>query len=193
MFGKYGKYHGGDVYSVWLAENAFTPADATFEIGVISAIPEVKRLAVGNVSPSALSKLSKMPRLESLTIESGPINDDDLECLAGSPHLQRLDLPSAELTSRGMATIGSRTKLTSLDLTRSSLDDAGFAHFASLPLQELSLKQSNTSDAAIPYLAQLKGLKELNIEYTNITEDGVQRLLRGLPQCKIEHDYPWLD
>jgi hypothetical protein len=39
----------------------------------------------------------------------------------------------------------------------------------------------------------MKGLTKLNVEYTNITEDGVERLKRELPGCQIEHDYPWLD
>jgi hypothetical protein len=66
MFGRYGKYHGGDVDRVLLSDNAFTPAGVTFDIGVISAIPEVKTLLLGDVNPAAMSKLRKLPRLESL-------------------------------------------------------------------------------------------------------------------------------
>jgi hypothetical protein len=193
MFGRFGKYHGSEVHRVTLIKSAFTPSDVTIDVGIVSAFPEATHLALGEVNPAALAKLPRMPRLESLIIESGVVTDEALQCILGMPQLQRLTLPSALLKSRGMATIGSRTKLTSLNLNRSSLADQDFVHLMKLPLQNLSLNQTNTSDAAIPLISQLKALKELNIEYTNITEDGVQRLLRALPQCKIVHDYPWLE
>lgn len=193
MFGKHGKYHGSDVYGVEFYSNVYSTYDPRVDLAIFDSLTEIKHLTLSFVSGASMSKLPRFPRLESLTLLTGQIDDACMESLRGMPRLIELKLPEADLTSRGMAAIGSCSRLTSLDLSRCYLVDAGFAHFTHLPLQMLMLRLTTTSDAAVPYIAQLKGLKELNIQYTQVTEAGVRQLKKELPNCRIEHDCHWLE
>jgi hypothetical protein len=57
-------------------------------------------------------------------------------------------------------------------------------------LDRLYLGGAQISDASIPYLETLTGLKELHIYWTQITASGARRLQQKLPKCAIRYDWP---
>ena len=51
---------------------------------------------------------------------------------------------------------------------------------------KLSLEGSAYTDSAIAHLSQLKDLKSLTLQRTQISDQGLQRLRQALPLCRIE-------
>jgi hypothetical protein len=54
----------------------------------------------------------------------------------------------------------------------------------------LGLHGSTVSDAAVPHIGRLRGLKTLQVELTSLTEEGVLKLKQMLPGCRISSHYP---
>jgi hypothetical protein len=77
------------------------------------------------------------------------------------------------------------TNVTELDLTRTQIADEGLAHLEWLPrLQSLSLGE-RVSDAGVQYLERLPQLRRLRLARTQVTDAGIQRLQKALPNCTI--------
>jgi hypothetical protein len=75
--------------------------------------------------------------------------------------------------------------VTMLDLTQTDIPDAGLEHLEWLPkLQSLSLGACVT-DAGLRYLERLPGLRTLNLGRSQVSDAGVKRLQRALPNCSI--------
>ena len=70
-----------------------------------------------------------------------------------------------------------------------SIGDAGLEHLPEIPsLQSLGLRDTCITDASLERRSALKGLKNLSILGTDVTEEGADWLRRGLPGCTV-----WLD
>ena len=52
-------------------------------------------------------------------------------------------------------------------------------------LETLVLKENPVTDASVEQLARMKGLKNLDISLTQISDDGAEQLAEALPDCKI--------
>jgi hypothetical protein len=55
---------------------------------------------------------------------------------------------------------------------------------------KLSLEGPAYTDSAIAHLSQLKDLKSLTLQRTQISDQGLHRLRRALPLCRIERQQP---
>jgi hypothetical protein len=57
---------------------------------------------------------------------------------------------------------------------------SGAAH-----LRELGLDHTEVTDAAVPLLVPLAGLKSLDLYHTKISQEGVKRVREALPECRV--------
>jgi hypothetical protein len=79
------------------------------------------------------------------------------------------------------------TNVIKLDLTRTEIADAGLTHLEWLPgLQSLSLGECVT-DAGVQHLERLPQLRTLNLVRTQVTDAGIQRVQKALPNCTIRY------
>ena len=71
--------------------------------------------------------------------------------------------------------------------TAASSDADKYVHLLSaMPnLHDLDLSYSEVSDASLPILESLRSLEMMDLDETNITEAGADRLGKSLPNCKI--------
>jgi hypothetical protein len=77
------------------------------------------------------------------------------------------------------------TNVIELDLTRTQIADEGLTHLEWLPrLQSLGLGERVT-DAGLQHLERLPQLRTLKLARTQITDAGIQRLHKALPNCTI--------
>lgn len=53
-------------------------------------------------------------------------------------------------------------------------------------LRRLWLSDTRVSDVGVSSLEALRGLEELHLDGTGVTEAGASRLARSLPGCRIE-------
>jgi hypothetical protein len=75
--------------------------------------------------------------------------------------------------------------------TPASVTDAGLNHIENLTqLQSIVVVGSTIDDAGLEHFARLKQLEVLGLFQTRVTSDGIARLQKALPNCKIA-DNPW--
>ena len=75
-----------------------------------------------------------------------------------------------------------------VELYGKKLNARDIEHLKSLPsLETLNLTISPISDKDLEGLYGLSQLRELKLFYTQVTDAGVERLQKALPNCKIHH------
>ncbi|HVT30501.1 MAG TPA: hypothetical protein VHE81_21000 [Lacipirellulaceae bacterium] len=78
-----------------------------------------------------------------------------------------------------------------LDLGGSGITDHTLNHLTKLKkfrkIVQLVVSNTQVSDQGIADISTLKALTFLDIGHTNITQDGIVRLQRALPNCEIQH------
>jgi hypothetical protein len=134
----------------------------------------------------------------------GPRTDDDaLEVLSEVPDLRILDLTNTRVTDEGLARLAQCRLLNSLYIaniaygqrtgpagarldTEPLITGKGLARLKGLPnLRVVQLMGSPTTDEDLPSLECLKQLVLLDLRGTKVTDEGVARLRKALPGCKI--------
>ncbi len=123
----------------------------------------------------------------------GPeVTDASLERLASFPRLRHLYLGNTHVSSDGLRHLASMAKLERIVIKSNQLDHVGLGHLARLPnLTDLEIHFSpQVTDGAVAALEGATQLRRLWLYETQVTEIGVARLRRALPNCTIECDPP---
>ena len=104
------------------------------------------------------------------------------------PRLETVNFGTSRLTAAGLEHLSGFPAISHLNLNLSTCDDAGVVQLAKLPrLESLWLWQTAVTDAAVEPLSKMKQLRELDLRETKLTPDGVARLRKALPGCKIAY------
>lgn len=110
--------------------------------------------------------------------DSPRIDDEALTSLmvllADVPHLETLDLRNTSVTDAGLMHIG---KLKSLRILFLGYDRFVYMGENTSP---------DISDAGLAHLKGLTNLKELFIQQTKVTEEGIEKLKKALPDCQFK-------
>jgi len=76
-----------------------------------------------------------------------------------------------------------------ISFSATELDDDRLARLRVNPtFEELHLSDTDITDASIPYLAQWKSLKLLNLDDTFVSPDGLRRLQLALPTTQVRRN-----
>jgi hypothetical protein len=139
------------------------------------------------VQDGHLVLLQVFPLLDTVDLTGTSITDEGLKHLKGLEYLRYLYLLGTDITDQGVAELRGHSRLEWLCLDGTKVTDAGVKHLEGLGrLVMLHLvTQGEITDACIDSLVQLKELKELKIEGTQITEDGRARLEKALPEIQF--------
>jgi hypothetical protein len=173
---------------------------------VLVALPECQ------LTDNGLEELTRLPRLELLTIvgnritDSGMVHvarlstlrvltlncnvtDTGLELLAYLPNLERLDLTQTRITDAGLGHLKNYARLTTLVLNGTQLTDEALPAIAQLKtLQQLYLGHTSVDDAAVASLMHMEQLQLLYVVDTQMTAKGVEELQPYfLESCTIIH------
>lgn len=139
-------------------------------------------LCYSGVHDRHLARLSNLPALEELNLDSCPVGDWAIAHLADNgvvPNLKNLDLADTDLTDRGMVHLPKFTNLTRLSLFYSNITNAGLSHLAYIPtLEILNLDSREISDDGLAHLRSLSNLKSLDIFSGRITDAGCCHISR---------------
>jgi hypothetical protein len=142
--------------------------------------------------------------LEELDLRGAELTDADLLHLAMFPNLARLSLRGTAVSDAGMAALtrlpltwldlrGTAvsgdafpllpvTRLEALHLTDTKVSEADLARLPSLPLlKTLKLNFLALSDLSIETLAAQPNLRHVELDGTQLSDDGLRRLLELLP------------
>ena len=108
--------------------------------------------------------------------------------LAKLSRLNRLFLYGTEVTDKGLVHLGKLSSLESLCLDETRISDEGMSNLKGLVQLEVLHLRSRlpVSDTSIPVIVRFEKLRELKVQGTKITPEGLERLKRKLPDCRIE-------
>lgn len=137
----------------------------------LETLTELRSLTLGVPTPaSAIVRWKNLSKLEELSLFSTGLTDEGLSHLAAFKNLKKLTISNEnQITGKKLADVLKRfPKLTHLDL---SADD-------------------NVDDDAIKVLDELRDLRELCLDYTSITSEGLKSIepLENLRRLELMHD-----
>ena len=139
-----------------------------------------------STTDAAGESLAKLKNLQVLRSTRTSFADESCKKIAGLPKLHRLAITRTQVTDKGvLALAGSRT-IKELYLWDTHVGDAGIKGLVGLPLEELDLRETKITDAAIADIAAIRTLKIVRISKTAISQDGGFRLKKLRPDLQIE-------
>jgi hypothetical protein len=125
-------------------------------------------------------ELARLPRsLRSLRLlECYRVSDTGLMHLAECADLEDLSLVFCPVHDAGIAWLASLRRLSTLYLLARDITDRSMGHLAELPsLARLTLYNCDAiSDAGMELLARSRSLREVEVAYCKVTEDGLEKL-----------------
>jgi Leucine Rich repeat len=140
------------------------------------------------VDDGGLAYLRRLYNLEHLNLSSTRVTDRGLEIVAGLRRLQWLNLAFTSVTNAGLARLGNLSELQCLDLHAArQVSDDGLVQLRRLgKLAELELYDNpRITDAGLDHLRGMTSLRVLDLRATAVTDQGVDRLQRSLPNLQI--------
>jgi hypothetical protein len=142
---------------------------------------KVLDLRYSAVTSALLLKLTALPSLEELNLDSCNVSDGAIAHLADKgvcPNLLSLDLAdNSQLTDAGIAKIAKFQKLKRLSLFYCNVTNAGLKHLSQLKdLEVLNLDSREISDDGLLPLQCLTKLKNLDVFTGRITDVGCGHL-----------------
>ncbi|MBI1188201.1 MAG: hypothetical protein GC206_12880 [Alphaproteobacteria bacterium] len=122
---------------------------------------------------ASLNRLSVLPNLTSLNLNSNSVGDAGAQALSGFSTLKRLFLNQTSITDQGVEALTKLRGLETLDVSHNKITDAGAAQLAGLTnLQILTLYLNDIGDDGVAALSTLTGLKTLNLNNNSSVGDA---------------------
>jgi len=144
------------------------------------------------INDTGLAHLEALTNLERLELMQTNVSGTGFTRLKGLTKLKSLDLRYVPITNQGLAAIAALPSLENLNLEGGNeggkkFTNAGLAAFrGNTTLRSLSLVGTEITDAAVPDLATLTGLKTLHLRKSKVTAAGTEALEQALPNCVID-------
>jgi Leucine-rich repeat (LRR) protein len=170
------------IYDVTLSDAQLTPDGAIKPevLAPISRLLKVDSLTLSRtrISNEGLMGLEKLVRLRQLNLHDVKnLGVQGLSALKKVRGLEKLLLYDTPLSDAGLAPLSDLVQLTSLDLMNTGITDAGLIHLSKLShLETLQLGKNKISDAGLAHLAKAPKLENLNLEGTTVGDAGLEHL-----------------
>lgn len=151
----------------------------------LAHLPRLRFLGLteGACNDEGMRHVGQLRHLEVLLFWDAPqITDAGAVHLTNMPSLTCLHIGSSQVGDRGLATIARLPRLDSLSMQRNNFTDAGLASLAGNPRIEklwlggLDDRVSRITNAGVLHLATLPALQELDLQYTQVTLEGLAPL-----------------
>ena len=141
--------------------------DSLRYVGKLKRLETLYMWDVAKVGDTGVAHLAYLSRLKYVHISTSRITDKSLEIFAGMPQMEGLSLQFNSFTDRGVKQL---TKLPRLE---------------SLWVCGRNERVNAITNSALADLEELKGLKELGIQHTEISPEAVSQFQLAVPGCKV--------
>ena len=123
-------------------------------------------------------ELAGLPSLRTLSAIQTMVSDGALQHLTGCEQLEELALAQTLVTDGGLEAMSHLKNLKRLDLAQTPVSDQGLAHLATLrQLEWLNLSGNlGITDQSVKLLLDLPQLKEVYLDGTSMTQEGLAQL-----------------
>ncbi|EMO86271.1 hypothetical protein [Leptospira santarosai] len=124
-------------------------------------------------------------KIESLRMKE--MTDEGMKYLVVFPNLQTLNLEDSKVTDESLKQISTLPKLDDLTLGRTKITNKGIEYISkSKTVRILYLNEIATiDDGCILHLLKMKQLTTLELSGTDISEQGLKKLRKGLPKTGV--------
>lgn len=160
----------------------------------LSALPKLTNLtdlrlsSCGNLDDKSLAPLAKMTNLQTLHLRADSlITSAGMDALKDLTKMTDLRLGMTSICDEGMPNLQRMKDLKFVDLGTTRITSKGLASISGASnLEHLDLQHCHhIDDSAVDQLKSYSRLKELNLEDTNISQEGYETLVKALPNTKI--------
>jgi hypothetical protein len=158
----------------------------------LGGLTRLEFLLVGHISDNGLASLEGFQSLKGLCIRSSNYTDAGLRSIGRLRNLKDLILNEAGgapvgVTDTGLQHLQALSRLEHLSLFCTQITDAGLAQLKPMPkLRWLDLGFTEITDAGLLTLEGFSQLEELDLHGSAVSSDGVKKLQKALPNCKIQ-------
>lgn len=133
------------------------------------------------------------PRIISINLRDTKANDEHVRAVAALQAIEYLDLSNTQITDRACESAAKLTHLRDLCLINTNVTDRGVSHLSGLRLEKLSLWKTKVTDQGVHYLRDMRTLRSLVLDETEITDAALEDVGRlteltewlGLVRTKI--------
>ena len=138
------------------------------------------------ITDKGLKEVSKLQKLEFLSLQLTQNTDAGLKEMANLQSLTHLNLRATGITDAGLKDVAKLKKLKWLNLGDcKQITGTGFREVTKLQkLTELKLSLTQITDTDLEEVAKLQKLKYLWLDDTKVTDEGVAKLKKALPNCR---------
>lgn len=162
-------------------------------IGSLTNLEEL-RLGGSLVSDAGVEHIRRLTKLQWLSLARTKVTDAGLKHLEGLVGLGTLDLDNTLVGDTGLEHLARLNMLQDLRLFNTNVTDRGLVHLVGLrSLQWLEvgstsgpIGRTDVTDAGLAHLSGLPDLFYLGLWGTKVSADGVGKLHRALPKCRIQ-------
>ncbi len=146
---------------------------------------ESLRLDTSPIDTGAARAIGRLSRLRRLMLYFSRLGDEGLEALGSLPELRRLELPGSRITAEGVRSFEQFPKLTHLDLDGAEIGDAGVKRLSRIrSLRGLSLRRCGLSDQSVPFFKAMPHLETLTV-YKQLSRAARKELQKSIPGLDI--------
>lgn len=139
-----------------------------------------------------LPAVERLPELRNLILEGTQLGNSNLQRIARMRALTFLNLSETNVNDDGMETVAQMRQLKALWMapaegqTTGTVTDLGVSRLTPLTnLESLAVGGKGITDASLPVFEQFPKLDTLFLLDTAITADGIARLRKARPKCRI--------
>lgn len=148
----------------------------------------------GGVEPDQIKELLSLKSLEHLRIRNCAIDDEGVRLLMQLKKLRIFNFPQAQFSN---ASIDELLRLPDLQLLRFSsphVDDRGIQKLSnSKSLRALHLIRVKVTDRSVEALCAIKSLESLYLDGCQLTDDGYSKIIKLRPDIHLHVDQVHLD
>ena len=139
------------------------------------------------IQEGGLACLEKLPTLEEIRFYKTSVPDTELARLVSLKRLKALSITYSRTEGNCLKYVGRMNQLVTLELE--GFDDNDVKHLSTLVcLERLELDGVTITNIGLEHLTELTHLTYLGISAsTRVTDEGVKRLRKALPNCHIYH------
>ncbi|MBF3378599.1 leucine-rich repeat domain-containing protein [Leptospira borgpetersenii] len=140
-----------------------------------------------SISPSFKQYEEKLEPEKFDNLGMKEMTDEGMQYLVVFPNLQTLNLSDSKITDEGLKQISGLPKLESLSLIRTKITNKGIEYISkSKTITRMHLDEiAGIDDGCIPHLLKMKQLSMLELSGTEISEQGLKKLRKGLPKAGV--------
>ena len=155
---------------------------------LVASHPYLGRLQLQGLAEAdqAAEALQSLKYLGHLDARGSDLTDTGLVCLSRIPALRSILVGGTKVTDEGIkGFVNAKEYANPLDLHGTAITDEAILYLSRIRVLNLSVKDTQITDASIPHFIQMTHLKRLNVTGTKITPEGIAKLRNALPECEI--------